>query len=156
MVSAVRSCPQAPLKFFMNTLFYQLKKPTFWFLPPQSDSWELKVYLIIFLTLAIGAIICYILFGAKARKIQAYNKLKSLIFNWLIGFSLAGLFFVFLAWQTIPYLSSRIFFILFFITIAIWLVYILIYIKTGFIQELNSYWAHENFKKYLPKAKEKK
>ncbi len=139
----------------MNTLFYQFKKPTFWFLPPQSDSWELRVYLIIFLTLAIGAIICYILFDRKAREVKIYRKLKSLTFNWLISFSLIGLFFVFLAWQTIPYLSSRIFFILFFIIIIIWLGYILVYIRTEFREELKNFWAQENFKKYLPKMKEK-
>ncbi|MCL5794974.1 MAG: hypothetical protein M1338_01275 [Patescibacteria group bacterium] len=140
----------------IKILYYQLIKPTFWFLPPQSDSWELRVYFVIFLTLAIGAIICYILFTKYAKQVKPYEKIRSLTFNWLIGFSIAGLFFTFLAWQMIPYVSSRIFFILLFLTIIIWMIYVLIYIRTGFAQELKGYWASENFKKYLPKAKEKK
>lgn len=140
----------------MSNIFQNLSKASFWFYAPFSDSWELKIYLVIFLALAIASVICYIVFTKKSKHIQPYEKVKNLTFGWLLGFSLTGLALVFFIWQAIPYLSTRILLIALFLAILIWLVYLSIYLNFSFKEELENFYHEQEFKKYLPTKKQRK
>lgn len=137
----------------MTNLFQNLFKPNWWFISPSPYSSELKIYLSIFLSLVILSIICYIIFARKAKSVPPYLNLRSLIFGWLLGLGLTGLFLVFLAWQAIPYLSSRILVILIFLSTVIWFIYLLFYLRLTFYEQIKRFHEEENYKKYLPKKK---
>lgn len=140
----------------MTNLFQNLSTTDFWFGSPEIWSLELKIYFAIFLALAITSVICYIVFNKKAKEAKPWIGLKELTFGWLLGFSLVGLLFDFFIWQSIPYLSSRIFIIILFLAITAWIICLTIFIRVDWPKQILNFKAEKEYQKYLPKKKRKK
>jgi hypothetical protein len=108
-----------------------------------SSLWLFSAFLVLLLAMAIFFNII------KNRKRNLYNK----IWNRLASFSTAnliiGLFLLFFVYETVPFLSMRLWFLLWGLGMAVWLFFIIKIIKD--IPSIKEKMAKEDeYKKYIP------
>lgn len=115
---------------------------------PPSDG--LYVYLLIIfgimLLLAVTTLFIY-----KNTKYKVYKRYKNYLFNLFLTCSLVGLGLIFSRFQQIPYLGSRLMFLLLLLVFIVWggwIIYFKAFVMSKIIKKEQE---KENFSKYLPR-----
>lgn len=107
-----------------------------------------KYLLIIFGLMFVAA---FILIFKKPKEV--YRKLYSKLIGLLLIVGLSGLALVFFRWQAIPYLNSRLLFVILVFIFLLWLSSIIYYYLLILPKEIKQKQKKENFEKYLPTSK---
>lgn len=121
----------------------------------KSNTKFIITMLIIFVVMVLVAIFFWMILGKIAKKTTPFKILQNKLTSLFATCGGIGLILVFLEWQTIPYLSTRILLLILFISFLIWFLIILLYIQRNFFVELDNFERQERYKKYLPQTKPK-
>lgn len=127
----------------MGHFFY----PQFWFnqRPDLLSAGSRNALIAFICALFLAAIIGFIL---KRRK-DFYRRLYGKLFNFFLSNALIGAILLFFCQEQIPLLSSRFWYLLWVLGLAVWLGFIIKYAKTLPEKKKQSL-REQEFKKYLP------
>jgi hypothetical protein len=103
-------------------------------------------------SIAISIILWFLLTKIESKR-SIYKKLKIKIFNPLFYLPIIGLFLIFFQWQQLPYLSFRIFMLLWIVGAILWAVFVILYILIRFPRQMREFSETEQLNKYLPRSK---
>jgi len=135
----------------MNNFLDQLEPDkllnTFYLLDATPSADGLYIYLMVVfgLLIVVAAILFFIKFEKYYRKLQR----KLIILFLTVG--LVGFILIFLRYEQIPYLSSRLLILLLLLLFAVWLLLIIYYYFRILPVEIKEILKKENFEKYLPR-----
>ena len=129
----------------MNNLF----SFKFWFnLRPGSLSPAVLKYFFIFIIILI--ILCFVFWLLKSRdKKSLYNKIWQKLYSFSFTNLIIGLFFLFFVYELIPFLSARFWFIIWGLSMIVWLSFIS-QILTKIPKHKKEREKEKEFKKYIP------
>jgi Ca2+/Na+ antiporter len=113
--------------------------------PPQL----LPLYQNILYAVTAVFIIASFTFAHLKKKKSIYQKIYSKLFDFSVSNSIIALFILFFNLETIPFFSARLWFIIWFIEIVVWLVFIFKDFKK-IPKRREEYKKEEEFKKYIP------
>ncbi len=122
--------------------------------PPAMQSWILYFFLVVFsLFLLLGILGKVYLLKAKIEKL--YRRAFSKIGNMLIIMGLAGLSLWVFAYEQIPVLSMRFFYIIWFACLLVWIYFLYKYIFIEIPKLIQFKKMREQENKWIPKSKGK-
>ena len=94
-------------------------------------------------------IIASFMFARLKKKKSVYQKIYAKLFDFSVANSIISLFILFFNLETIPFFSTRLWFILWLIEIVVWLVFIFKEFKK-IPKKRDEYKKNEEYKKYIP------
>lgn len=121
-----------------------------------SPSGEEKMQIglaVFFLLLIIVGILVFFILGKKYHQFPPFKPPKIHIINCSLFVGITGLLLLFFRWQNIPYLSMRFLLLVLLVAFLIWLVYIIIYIRTKLIYDLKKFQVEQRYQSYIIRKK---
>lgn len=127
-----------PNKFFLKSYLFEVQ--------PNSEGlyWYLSIIFVVFILAAL------ILIVVSKKKDKIFKILYAKIINLLIFAGLVGLGLIFLRYEGIPYLGSRLFLLILLLTVIIWSIAIAWYRWKILPQKIKEEKKRQAFEKYLP------
>lgn len=126
-----------------------LLSPSFWFeLRPGVLSPFVFRSLIVFLSLLLAGILVFNLLK-KQKSAGLYRKIWVNLGTFCLGNLIIGLFLLFFAFEQLPFLAMRVWFLLWFVGMFVWILFIIK--KMSKIPDIKQEKAEkEEFQKYIP------
>lgn len=152
MVSAVRSCPQAPTTMGNIDLGKLFHSDYLFTKTPPADS-DYRYLVILFGVLIVIAVSSWVYFAKKKKQLSLWGNIQGRVFNLFLYIGIIGLVLIFFRWQEIPYVGSRFFLIILLVAFLLWAAYVMFYRFIIFKELLANNKKKEEFEKYLPSSR---